>query len=247
MQSRNKAQILKNTRDYSFLLSEDAEVPASSKSIPPRNVSTRESGMQLLLYILWFVVINSKCTYIFIEGTYTWFLGGPEDARPAQPPPRSKQVVNQRGREVLNGHDERRPKLASSQRETNKAGLEKMVHARKLPAEDRRQLGSNNGSGPGRPLGPKGMPSKTVLPATRTANPAVAKNTVSRVQKPTPSQMQSVQRKPTSSNLQSNIHRPPPRIQSSIPKRPPMQKEYQENSKPKIMTKQPLPSSREQV
>ncbi|KAK7302176.1 hypothetical protein RJT34_13058 [Clitoria ternatea] len=38
-----KAQKLKDTRDYSFLLSDDAELPASSKTTPPQNIPIRKS------------------------------------------------------------------------------------------------------------------------------------------------------------------------------------------------------------
>ncbi|MED6107988.1 hypothetical protein PIB30_019215 [Stylosanthes scabra] len=38
-----KAQSLKNTRDYSFLLSDDAELPAPSKATQPQKVSVRNS------------------------------------------------------------------------------------------------------------------------------------------------------------------------------------------------------------
>ena len=40
-----KAEKLKVTRDYSFLLSDDAEIPAPSKEPPSRNTSMRSSGM----------------------------------------------------------------------------------------------------------------------------------------------------------------------------------------------------------
>lgn len=49
MQIKNKVQKLKDTRDYSFLLSENAEIPAPTKVPPPKNVSVRNSGV-LLLY-----------------------------------------------------------------------------------------------------------------------------------------------------------------------------------------------------
>ncbi|KAI3462630.1 hypothetical protein Pfo_019293 [Paulownia fortunei] len=209
---KKKVEILKNTRDYSFLLSEDAEVPVSSKSPPPRNISAPKS-----------------------------------DARSAQLLPRSKQVVNDRGREVSNGRDGRKPMLASSQSKP-KVGLEKMAPATKLSIESRKQLGSNNGSGPGRPLGPKGVPSKSPVPATGKVTPAVAKNTMAGAHKLTPSALQSVARKPTPSHLQSGIHRPAPsRGQPSLLKKSSVQKEYQETSKPKVMTKQALPSSRDQL
>lgn len=50
VQLHTKVQMLKNTRDYSFLLSDDAELPAPSKD-PPRSVFPPKSGMQLS-YIL---------------------------------------------------------------------------------------------------------------------------------------------------------------------------------------------------
>lgn len=43
-----KAEKLKVTRDYSFLLSDDAELPAPSKEPPSRNTFVRNSGMLLL-------------------------------------------------------------------------------------------------------------------------------------------------------------------------------------------------------
>lgn len=45
MQVKTKAQKLKDTRDYSFLLSDDAELPAPAKVPPQRNVSVPNSGM----------------------------------------------------------------------------------------------------------------------------------------------------------------------------------------------------------
>lgn len=63
MQMKKKVEMLKNTRDYSFLLSDDAEVPAS-KSPPLRNVSTPKSGVRLLF---WFVYIKAHCNYILLR------------------------------------------------------------------------------------------------------------------------------------------------------------------------------------
>ncbi|XP_022894656.1 protein SPT2 homolog isoform X2 [Olea europaea var. sylvestris] len=41
--AKSKVEMLKNTRDYSFLLSDDTEVPAPSKNPPPRNASAPSS------------------------------------------------------------------------------------------------------------------------------------------------------------------------------------------------------------
>lgn len=42
-----KAEKLKVTRDYSFLLSDDVDIPGPSKEPPSRNTSMRNSGMLL--------------------------------------------------------------------------------------------------------------------------------------------------------------------------------------------------------
>lgn len=155
--------------------------------------------------------------------------------------------MNDRGREVSNGRDGRKPMLASSQCKP-KVGLEKLAHTGKSSIESRKQLGSNNGSGPGRPLGPKGVPTKGSVPATGKVTQPIAKNTISGARKPTSSPTQCVARKPTPSKLQSGVHRPAPsRSQPSLLKRSSVQKEYQETSKPKAISKQALPSSRVQV
>lgn len=207
---KKKVEMLKNTRDYSFLLSDDTEVP-SMKNPPPKGVSTPKS-----------------------------------DARPTQALPRSKQVVNDREREVSNARDGRKPMVASSQ-STPKAGLERSVG--KLSVEPRKQLDNNNVSRPGRSVAPKGVPSKSSVPATRKITPPVAKNTMAGSHRPTLSSSQSGPRKPTPSHLQSGLHRPNPlRGQPSVLNKSSVQKkEYEETSKPKVMTKQTLPSSRDQL
>lgn len=52
MQVKTKVQKLKDTRDYSFLLSEDAEFPAPAKEPPPRNLRAPNSGVLLIHHIL---------------------------------------------------------------------------------------------------------------------------------------------------------------------------------------------------
>ncbi|XP_051150673.1 protein spt2-like isoform X2 [Andrographis paniculata] len=213
---KKKVQMLKDTRDYSFLLSEDADFPAPSKNPPPRTVSTPKS-----------------------------------DARPAQVPPKTKQFVNDRGREIphaSHSRDVRKPMVPSIQNKP-KVGMQRSNG--KLPVEPRKQqLVNNNGSGPGRPLPPKGAPSKTSVPATRKVTPPVAKHTVAGSQRPIPSSQQhaAVRRQP-SSQLQHGLQRrSPPRGQSSVVNKSSVQrKEYHETSRPKALTKQPLPPSRDQM
>lgn len=47
IRTQSKVQMLKNTRDYSFLLSDDAELPAPKKEPQPRNVSLSRPGVLL--------------------------------------------------------------------------------------------------------------------------------------------------------------------------------------------------------
>ena len=44
MQVKKKAQTLKDMRDYSFLLSDDAEFPDAKEKEPARNASVSNSG-----------------------------------------------------------------------------------------------------------------------------------------------------------------------------------------------------------
>lgn len=73
MQVQRKVQKLKVSRDYSFL-SDDAQLPASKKEPPARNVSVRNSGM-LLLYLINFGLVNGIENILFslrklIQGFY---------------------------------------------------------------------------------------------------------------------------------------------------------------------------------
>ncbi|CAA0841075.1 SPT2 chromatin protein [Striga hermonthica] len=202
---KKKVEILKNTRDYSFLLSDDSEVPAASKSLPPKTVSAPKT-----------------------------------DARSAQQQPNrsSKQVANERGREpTSNDRNVRRP-MPSSIQNKPKLGQEKTKIPIKPAMDPRKQLGSNNGSGPGRPVGPKSMSSSSAPISTSKATPAIAKHTMAGgVRKPAPSSVQSAIRKPMPSNMQSGIHKsaPPSRAQPSLVVRKPsvQQKESLGSSKPK--------------
>ncbi|GFP78852.1 hypothetical protein PHJA_000028700 [Phtheirospermum japonicum] len=221
---KKKVEILKNTRDYSFLLSDDAEVPAPSKSLPPRNVS-----------------------------------GPKTDARPAQQPSRiSKQVANDRGRPPPPSNVQRKPMPSSSSQNKSKPLPERMAPppaSSKSSMDPRRSLGSNSGSGPGRPVGSKvGVPSRSSVPTNGRGAPAVARNSMSGggAQRPAaPSSAISAQRRPMpSQHSQSGVQKSgPPRGQPSLGLRKPapVQREYRESSKPKVMTKHALPSSRDQV
>ncbi|GMP47364.1 hypothetical protein CsSME_00015134 [Camellia sinensis var. sinensis] len=200
-QLKTKVQKLKDTRDYSFLLSDDAELPAPTKDPPIRNVSVPNS-----------------------------------EARSAQVPPKSRQWSTNTGRLVPNSREERKPMSTGSQTHP-KTGPRKLISAGKpIPTsvDSRKQLGNNNGSGPGRPLGPKGLPSK--MPAATTERRVAAPQRQSLDQKP------SVHRPPS-----SKLHSSAPK-QASVPKQSlDQKKEAQGSSRGKMMPKQPVPSSKPQI
>ncbi|KAJ7953467.1 protein SPT2-like [Quillaja saponaria] len=157
-EQQTKVQKLKDTRDYSFLLSDDAELPAPRKELPPRKVSVPTS-----------------------------------EGRPSQVPGKSKQPLRDSGKHIQ---------------------------------DSRKQLGRDNGSGPGLPVGQKGLPSRAAVTAmeNKSSIPGI-KNNVNGMQKPLSSKMQ-----------------------SSAPKHHLQQKkEPREPIKPKIMPKQPVTSSKPQI
>ncbi|XP_021655241.2 uncharacterized protein LOC110646188 isoform X2 [Hevea brasiliensis] len=148
---KTKVQKLRDTRDYSFLLSDDAELPASPKPSVPQTVATPKS-----------------------------------EARSAQVPQKSKQLSGSNVRDIRGAYEERKS-IPINGRMHSKSGLYKSTSTDKPTSAStdlRRQLGSNNGSGPGRPTGPKGLPSKmplstmekkSIAPAAKTILPAARK------------------------------------------------------------------------
>ena len=107
-------------------------------------------------------------------------------------PARSKQALGSNGRLVngSTGHEERKS-ISMNGHLHSKVGSNKVASASKpnsRPMDPRRHLGNNNGTGPGRPLGSKGLPSK--LPATtleRKVSQSGAKTSVPSLHRPVPS------------------------------------------------------------
>ncbi|KAJ6907061.1 hypothetical protein NC651_017670 [Populus alba x Populus x berolinensis] len=191
---KTKVQKLKDTRDYSFLLTDDAELPAPTKEPAPRNVSAPNS-----------------------------------EARSAQVPQKIKQASSNSGRNIHGIREERKPVFRNGQMHP-KVGSQKPSSANKPDASSinsRRQLGSNNGTGPGRPAGPKFLPSKT---------PA--------------SIMQKKASSPSAKKILPAMHKSLPSnpSKSSVPKQHwEQRKGLQEPNKARPMPKQPLSSLKSQV
>ncbi|KAF7809501.1 protein SPT2-like protein isoform X1 [Senna tora] len=207
-ETKVKAQKLKDTRDYSFLLSDDAEFPAPRKEPPPRNISVRNSEPQR-----------------------------------TEVPGRSKQPPSNGGKLVHGGREDRKPVSVPRQLHPKSGPNNKltstskpnMTSARITSGDSRRHLGNNSGSGPGRPMGPKGLPSKkpggsvvnklSTSGIQRSVNSVPSKTPVNAVQKPLPS-----------------------KAQSSIPKQSVVQrKDPRELNKPKITPKQSVAQSKPQI
>ncbi|GFY86712.1 SPT2 chromatin protein [Actinidia rufa] len=196
---KTKAQKLKDTRDYSFLLSDDVELPAPTKDPPPRNISLPIS-----------------------------------DARSAQTLPKGKQSLTNPVRQLPNGHKDRKPVSKGSQMHP-KVGSHKLASASKpvlASVEYRKQIGNNNGSGPGRSLGAKGLPSKKPAATTERSVPtAAAKSSLLSAHKPPPSKFLSAASKP------------PPVLKQPLNQK----KEFQESSKGKMLPKQPAVACKPQI
>ncbi|GAU31434.1 hypothetical protein TSUD_222050 [Trifolium subterraneum] len=191
-----KAEKLKVTRDYSFLLSDDAEIPAPSKEPPSRNTSMRSSVGQA-----------------------------------AQVPGKSKQSLTNGGKLVRSTGENRKPVAGASHlapKPRSNYKLSSTSQASKASTDSRKQLGSNNANGPGRPMLPKGIPSKMPVKTmgSKSVTPGM-RNPVNGVQRPPP---------------------PPSKLSSSLPKHGMDQrKDVREQYKPKILPRQPVAPSKAQV
>ncbi|KAL5753248.1 hypothetical protein ACOSQ2_023755 [Xanthoceras sorbifolium] len=155
-QLQRKVDKIKVSRDYSFL-SDDAELPATKKDPPARNVSRPNS-----------------------------------EARPAQLPIKNKQPLGNNGRNVQGAREERKP-ISSNGQMHSKAGPYKSTSASKpnlTSVDSRKQHSSSNGVGPGRPAGPKPLPSKMPVAAmVKKASASGAKNVLPSAKVPPPSKM----------------------------------------------------------
>ncbi|XP_061336858.1 uncharacterized protein LOC133283942 isoform X2 [Gastrolobium bilobum] len=233
-----KAEKLKVIRDYSFLLSDDAELPAPAKEPPSRNASVRNS-----------------------------------EGRPAQVAGYSKQPLINGGKHV-HGSGADRKFVAGASHLPPKSGLNNKLSSTskssKASADSRKQLGSNIGNGPSRPMGPKGLPSK--MPVSSMGNgpgrPGGPKGLSSKMpvstlgngpgrpveRKGLPSKMpvSTMENKSFTSGRKNPINgmqKPlPSKVHSSVTKQSLEQrKDSREQNKPKMVEKQPVASSKAQI
>ncbi|XP_017219543.2 uncharacterized protein LOC108196660 isoform X1 [Daucus carota subsp. sativus] len=257
MQTQTKVQMLKNTRDYSFLLSDDAEIPAPKKEPHSRNVSlSRPEGRsaQLPLKSKEFSSNNGKKVLNSGEGSRAvpsdkqMKPRGPHSSSSAGKPTTSMDYRKQNGSN--NGMDYRK------QNGSNNGMDYRKQNGSNNGMDYRKQNGSNNGIGPGRPQlsrpqMPKSLPPKTynnsserksAPPSAKNASPVMHKPNVSRSQQSAQKQtldrrrelQESLKGKPTSRQPVSR-----PQIKQPPAKGPSRVTSQQENRKKRPARKHP--------
>ena len=105
---------------------------------------------------------------------------------------KSKQALGNNGRHANGSHVERKS-VPMNGRLHSKVGSNKLPSTSRpssAPMDPRRQHSSSNGTGPGRPLGTKRLPSKMPAPAEKKVSTSVAKTSIPSSQKPLPSKSQ---------------------------------------------------------
>ncbi|QCD90765.1 protein SPT2 [Vigna unguiculata] len=205
-----KAQKLKVTRDYSFLLSDDVEHPAPKKETPSHKT----------------LVHNSE---------------------------RSGQVTGKSvsGGKIVRGCDENRKHVSGPGHLAPKSGSNYKISSinrnSKASVDSRKQLSSNSGNGLGRPL---------KMPVSTIGNKSLApdmKNPVNGVHKALSSKLHSASgaQKPLSSKLHSvnGVQKPlSSKLHSVVPKQSVEQRNsLREHNKPKMISKQPVASTKVQI
>ncbi|KAJ4842188.1 hypothetical protein Tsubulata_047880 [Turnera subulata] len=218
-----KAQKLKDTRDYSFLLSDDAELPAPTKEPTARSISAPKSEARSAL-----LQQKSKQPSGSSSRNFPQTSGSSSRNLPQKSGSSSRNLPQTSGsssRNVPSARDERKP-VSLNGHLHSKPGPDKSTSvSRPNPASlsSKRQLGSNNGMGPGRPA----------KDSTLTA----ASTMVKKAPIPGPRNILPAGHKP-----------PPPRIQSSVSMHQQEQRSgVHELSKAKPMPRQLSASSKPQT
>ncbi|PWA37138.1 chromatin SPT2 [Artemisia annua] len=162
-----KAEMIKRARDYSFILSKDAELPVPPKNPPQLEVHSSQrrpdnSGRK---------VINGREERNL---THTSSQMQPKAGQQSQRPSNSSKVTSTAldSRKQNGRNDGSGPGRPSGQKP--------------LPSnlDSRKQNGRNDGSSSGRPLGQKPLPSKMQVASKQKVIPPAARNVISSGHKP---------------------------------------------------------------
>ncbi|XP_077220265.1 uncharacterized protein LOC143854275 isoform X1 [Tasmannia lanceolata] len=209
---KKKAQTLKDMRDYSFLLSDDAELPAPAMETAPRKASVPSS--------------DARPTHVPLKSK----------------PPMSKPLMSKPPRPVSNGHLGRNSISSNRQMQTklghqkvasaSRSGLSS-ADPRKLPA-------SNAGNGPGRPMGLKApLPRAPVSSVVKKTSSVGIHSSVQKAPSSKPistAQKQYSEQKREPLGLDKHKGMPTRPLSSSKPP------DYASSSKPQLKTPKQIPS-----
>ncbi|PON48685.1 Chromatin SPT [Parasponia andersonii] len=156
-EAKTRVQKLKDTRDYSFLLSDNAELPAPAKAPQQKNVPVPNSDARPAQ-----VLMKSKQA-----------LGN--NGRHAQ------------GSHVERSHVERKsvPTNGHLHSKVGSNNLPSAGRPSSASMDSRRQHSSSNGTGPGRPLA-KSLPSKIPALVEKKVSTSATKSSIPSTQKPKP-------------------------------------------------------------
>ncbi|KAJ0719153.1 hypothetical protein HanLR1_Chr08g0278571 [Helianthus annuus] len=184
-----KIQMLKNTRDYSFLLSDDAELPIPPKNPPKSGPTTRPE-------------MHSSQRQPNNSGRT--LSNGHREERKSLPTsnqmrPKAGQQ-SQRPSAISNGQQSQRPSAVSNGQQSQRPSTVGKLTSTSV--DSRKQVGRNEGSGPGRPGPPsrqKPLPSKmpAVVNKSKVIPPPVSRGSIPTGHKPQVSRpLPPIQKKP---------------------------------------------------
>ncbi|XP_030468608.2 protein spt2 [Syzygium oleosum] len=231
---KQKVQKLKDTRDYSFLLSDDAELPAPAKQPPSRNTSASTSEARPAKMPLPSKQASGS------NGRIPQNVR--DDRRPSSVNGQRTSSMNGQRTSSMNGQ---RPPSINGQRppsingQTNgRAGPTKLSSTTKsnsMLAADKRQLHNNNQNGPGRPAMSNGLQQKKPVaitgktsqvakmsapvmskpPAAKMPSPALKHNVQQRKDVGNPDKYKIAPRQPAAST-RPQMNKPPNQISSAV-------------------------------
>ncbi|PWA74045.1 chromatin SPT2 [Artemisia annua] len=168
-----KAEMIKNTRDYSFLLTEDAEIPVAPKnppkSAPPQRPEVHSSQRRP-------------------DNSGRKVINGREERNPAHTSSQMRPKASQQSQRPSNSSKVTSTALDSRKQNgrNDGSGPGRPSGQKPLPSnlDSRKQNGRNDGSSSGRPLGQKPLPSKMQVASKQKVIPPAARNVISSGHKP---------------------------------------------------------------
>ncbi|XP_027075300.1 uncharacterized protein [Coffea arabica] len=216
---QKKVEMLKNTRDYSFLLADDAELPVPKKV--PHSISAQKPEARSAQ------LSERSRDSLSINGQKV--SSSREDKKPTAAVNRMQPKV---GSEKFGSRDKLvRPSVESGKHLSGKNGV---------LADHRKQPSISNGIGPGRPVVSKSVPTKPNSNGSGPGRPLVSKSVPPKPSVSTSDKKASV---PVARTSAPGIHKPnPSKVPTSVSKQSSARKEeHQAPGKPKILPKQPIP------